>query len=90
MEIEDHIKYLKRSISEEKRTAHILKAEWKTLVTPERIRRLTQRHLNLAQVSGSQLREYDASIFHDDASRFKSTKKLCKLVSEIIMQQGDE
>lgn len=89
MEIENKIRQTKREIIEERKNQHILKAEWKTLTSPERIQRLTKRYLNLEQIDPAQLREYDASLFHSEKKKFKETKKLSKIVREIISQQED-
>ena len=90
MEIENKIRQTRRIIAEEEKNQHILKAEWKTLTSPERIQRLTKRYLSLEQIEPMQLREYDASIFHSEEKKYKETKKLSKIVREIIAQQDNE
>ncbi|MDR2158402.1 MAG: hypothetical protein LBO02_03745 [Holosporaceae bacterium] len=86
--IEDRIRHAKREIAIEKKNHHILKAEWKALTSPERIQQLTMKHLNMRQIEPSQLREFDPSIFHAEKSKYKETKKLSKLIDEILSSKG--
>ncbi|MDR2267984.1 MAG: hypothetical protein LBD81_00860 [Holosporaceae bacterium] len=83
--LEDRIKIASSEIIREKKNRHILRAEWKSLTSPERIQRLALKYLTLKQVEPSQLREFDPSIFHSDKN--KKPKKLSKLVNEIISQK---
>ena len=87
--IEDRIRYARREIINEEKNMHILKAEWKALTTPERLQRLAKRYLNMQQIQPSQLKEYDASLFHSEKSRYKRTKQLSKLVKDVIAKIGD-
>jgi cell division protein FtsL len=87
--IEDRIRRAKKTIVEEQRNQHILQAEWKSLTSPERVQRLTMRYLNMRQISPSQLKEFDPSIFHSETSKYKRTKRLSKLVDEILAQGQD-
>lgn len=87
IDIEDRIRYAKKAIVEEKKNQHILRAEWKSLTSPERIQALAKRHLNLQQMDASQLREFDPQLFHSEKVRYKRTKRLSKLVNEILNQQ---
>ena len=82
--VEERICRAKRELIIERKNHHILKAEWKTLTTPERIQQLTTKHLNMHQIEPSQLREFDPAIFHTEKNKYKETKKLSKLVNEII------
>ena len=89
IDIEDRIYRAKKELKIEKNNNHILKAEWKALTTPERVQRLTMKHLKMQQISPTQLKEYDPSIFHRDSKK-ESTKKLSKIVSELICQSKSE
>lgn len=85
--IEDRIHYIKKVIVEEEKNRHILRAEWKSLTSPERIQRLAKRHLNLQQMEAAQLHEFDLSLFNSEKSRYgKRTKKLSQLVNEILAE----
>ncbi|MDR0968363.1 MAG: hypothetical protein LBL99_01860 [Holosporaceae bacterium] len=86
--IEDRIRRASKDLVVERKNQHILKAEWKALTTPERIQRLAVKHLNMRQIEPAQLREFDPSIFHSEKSRYKETKKLSKLVDEILSSKG--
>jgi hypothetical protein len=87
LSIEERIREAQREIVIEKRNQHILKAEWKALTSPERIQHLSAKHLkDMHQVEPSQLREFDPLIFHSDKSR--KTKRLSKLVDEILTSKG--
>jgi hypothetical protein len=86
--IEDRIRRAKKDLIVEQRNQHILKAEWKSLTSPERIQRLVVKHLNMRQIEPAQLREFDPSIFHSEKSKYKETKKLSKLVDEILSSKG--
>ncbi|MDR3156155.1 MAG: hypothetical protein LBT90_03600 [Holosporaceae bacterium] len=86
--LEDRIRVARREIANEKRTGHILRAEWKSLTLPDRIQRLTNSHLKMQQLSSKQLREFDQSIFH--LEKGKKTKRLAQLVDEIIAQEGSK
>jgi hypothetical protein len=88
MSIEDRIRCAKKELAIEKKNHHILKAEWKALTSPERIQKLTMKHLDMRQMEPSQLKEFDPSIFHSETSKYKETKKLSKLVSEILSSKG--
>jgi len=85
--IEDRIRLAKREIMIEKKNRHVLKAEWKTLTSLDRIQRLAVTHLNMRQIEPSQLREFDPAIFHSEKN--KETKKLSQLVREILASKGD-
>jgi hypothetical protein len=84
--LEDRIRIASSEIIREKKNLHILRAEWKSLTSPERIQRLALKYLTLKQVEPNQLREFAPSIFHSDKD--KKTKKLSKLVNEIISQKA--
>jgi hypothetical protein len=86
--IEDRIRWAKKEIIDEKKTHNILKAEWKTFTSPERIQRLTVKHLNMRQIEPSQLREFNPLIFHGEKSKYKKTKKLLKLIDKILSSIG--
>lgn len=88
IDIEDRIRQAKKAIIEEKKNQHILRAEWKSLTSPDRIQALANRHLtNLQQIGVSQLKEFDPKLFHSEKVRYKRSKRLSKLVSEILNQQ---
>ena len=82
MDIEDRIYKANKELKIEKSNNHILRAEWKALTTPERIQRLTLKHLKMQQISPSQLKEYDPSIFHNNSKK-QNVKKLSKIISEL-------
>jgi cell division protein FtsL len=88
--LEDRIRYARREIIKEKRTNHILRAEWKSLTLPDRIQRLANSHLRMQQLNAQQLREFDPSIFHSENGRKTKTKtkKLAQLVSKVIAQKN--
>lgn len=90
MQIEDRIVQIRRDIIEARRNQHILKAEWKALTTPERIQKLTEKYLKVAQMDPAQLREYEPSVFHEEKEKYAQTKKLSKLISEIMAQREKE
>lgn len=85
--IEERIRYAKKTIQEEKKKKRILKAEWKTWITPEKIQKLAIKHLNMHSIDPKQLREFDASLFHNERKKYKYTKKLSNLVEEIFANQ---
>ncbi len=89
MDIEDRIYKAKKELKIEKANNHILKAEWKALTTPERIQRLTLKHLKMQQINPSQLKEYDPSIFHRSLKK-QNTKKLSKIISELVAKTKSE
>ncbi|GHU18028.1 hypothetical protein FACS189472_05760 [Alphaproteobacteria bacterium] len=84
--IEDRIRIARREIINEKKNQHILKAEWKSLTSPERIQNLALKHLDLKQIEPKQLREFDLSLFHSEKKKYKKSGKLSKLVGEILSQ----
>jgi cell division protein FtsL len=86
--IEDRIRRAKRELIVEEKNHHILKAEWKALTSPERVQQLAVKHLNMRSIEPSQLREFDPSIFHSEKSKYKETKKLSKLIDEILSSKG--
>jgi hypothetical protein len=90
MSIEDRIRCAKKELITEKKNHHILKAEWKALTSPERIQKLTVKHLNMHQIEPLQLLEFDPSVFHSETSRYKETKKLSKLVCEILSSRSSD
>lgn len=89
MSIEDRIRIAKRDIILAQKNLHILKAEWKSLISPERLQRLVKNHLNMQQLEPKQLKEFDPAIFHSDETRYKETKKLSELVKKIMSEEGD-
>ena len=88
--IENRIRVTKRQIIEERKNQHILRAEWKSLISPERIQRLSKKYLNMQQMDPVQLCEYDPSIFHSEKSKYKKTKKLSEIANEILSQHFEE
>lgn len=46
---------MEKQLLKEQESVHVLKAEWAHLTSPERLQTLTDRHLKLVPVSGSQL-----------------------------------
>jgi cell division protein FtsL len=88
--IEERIRSAKKELAIEKKNHHILKAEWKTLTSPDRIQHLAAKHLNMHQMKPEQLREFDPAIFHSEKSKYKQTKRLSKLVDEIISSKGPD
>ncbi|MDR2766537.1 MAG: cell division protein FtsL [Holosporaceae bacterium] len=86
--MENRLHKLRREIASERKNQHILKAEWKALSSPERIQRLATRHLKMRQIEPKQLMEFDASIFHSEKKKYKETKRLSKLVDEIVSQES--
>lgn len=88
VDIEDRIRHAKKAIVEERKNQHILKAEWKSLTSPERIQHLAKHHLNMRQMEAAQLREFDPQLFHAEKNKYKRTKRLSKLVDEILSEQN--
>ncbi|MDR2645838.1 MAG: hypothetical protein LBC04_01500 [Holosporaceae bacterium] len=86
--LEERIRHTKKELAIEKKNHHILKAEWKTLTTPERIQQLAVKHLHMHQIEPTQLREFDPSIFHSEKGKYKETKRLSELVNEIMSSKG--
>ena len=67
---------------------HILKSEWKSLTSPERIQQLAKHHLiNMQQMEASQLCEFEPQLFHSEQNKYKRTKRLSKLVDEVLSEQ---
>jgi hypothetical protein len=87
--LEDRIRIAKSELIEEQKNRHILRAEWKSLTTPERVQELALRHLDMRQTDPDQLREFDPSIFHSEKNKTKRIKKLSKLVDEILAQNPE-
>lgn len=87
VDIEDRIRQVKKAIAEERKNKHILKAEWKSLTSPERIQQLAKHHLNMQQMEAAQLREFDPQLFHSEQNKYKRTKRLSKLVDEVLSEQ---
>ncbi|MCR5224803.1 MAG: hypothetical protein K6C34_01845 [Alphaproteobacteria bacterium] len=90
--IEDRIRYAKKEIISEKKNQHILKAEWKALTSPERIQRLAVKHLKMQQIQPAQLKEFDPSLFHSEKAKYRKTKRLSKLIGELLSkaQESEE
>lgn len=89
MDIEDRIYRAKKELKTEKENNHILKAEWKALTTPERVQRLTMKHLKMKQITPQQLKEYDPSIFNSSSQK-QSSKKLSRIISEMMAKTSSE
>jgi cell division protein FtsL len=88
--IGDRICEAKLEIIEEKKNHHILRAEWRSLTSPDRIQRLAVQYLKMRQLEPKQLREFDISIFHSDTTKREKTKKLSRLVDEILSQDSNK
>lgn len=89
MDIENRIYKAKKELKIENNNNHILKAEWKALTTPERVQRLAMKHLKMQQITPQQLKEYDSSIFHCNSKK-QNTKKLSKIISEMMAKTNSE
>ncbi len=90
IEIENRIRVAKKEIAEEKNNQHILRAEWKSLISPERIQRLSMKYLDMQQMQPEQLHEFDPSLFHSETNKYKKTKRLSEIVNQIISQRLSE
>lgn len=88
--IENRIRIAKREIIEERKNQHILRAEWKSLISPDRIQKLSTKYLNMHQMEPIQLREFDPSIFHSEVAKYKKTKRLSEIVNKILLQRLNE
>lgn len=91
IEIEDRIRIAKKEIISEKKNQHILKAEWKSLTSPDRIQKLAARHLkNMRQMEAAQLREFDPKLLQSEQVRYKKNKRLSALVDKIMFENNAE
>lgn len=82
--IEDDIKITKLEIIKEKETFHILKAEWKNLTNPERIKNLADRYLTKTIISPSQIYQFDKQIFCLEDSKQCQFSTLVELVNSTL------
>lgn len=78
--LEKELKQLNQAILDEQETIHILRAEWSYLNDPDRLKNLAERFLDLKEMDGRQLINFDmfdkrllpldattpASLIHDD------------------------
>jgi len=53
--LERELAELNRTLAEDRQAVHVLRAEWSHLTDPDRLRRLTQRHLEIRPVEPGQL-----------------------------------
>lgn len=53
--LESELAELQQQIQRDRRSIHVLKAEWSYLNEPDRLAELARRHLELAPIAGSQL-----------------------------------
>lgn len=58
-DLEQELVGLNRSIFDEQKSIHVLKAEWSHLNNPERLRGLARRHLGMGQVQPVQMKTFD-------------------------------
>ncbi len=89
MDIEDRIRHAKLELKEEKTTEHILQAEWKMLISPERIQRLALKHLIMQPIRPNQIQEYDPSIFHSTKKK-PNIKRLSKIIAKLSKESTVE
>ncbi len=66
---------INRTISEDIKTIHILKAEWSHLNNPERLRNLAGRHSDLSPVKAEQIISYASLPFDYEPSRKMLARK---------------
>ena len=85
--IEDRIRKARKEIITERRNRHILNAEWKSLTSPKRVQQLALKHLKMKPIVPAQIKEFDLSLFHSEQARHKKSKRLSKLIDEIISEK---
>ena len=61
--LENELASINRNIEEDVKTIHILKAEWRHLNNPSRLRALATKHISLNQVKAEQIINYSALPF---------------------------
>lgn len=74
--MDEEIVAMKSQIKAEKSALHVLNAEWAYLTRPDRIRKLAEKHLSLAPVSGLQMADVSEIPFPaDDAVQLAGAQK---------------
>ena len=68
-DLEKELAGINRSINEDIKTIHILKAEWSHLNNPERLRRLAAEHAKLQPVKAEQIINYANLPFYYETDR---------------------
>ncbi|MBT3237536.1 MAG: cell division protein FtsL [Rhodospirillaceae bacterium] len=58
-DLEEELVGLNRSITSEKKSIHVLKAEWSHLNNPQRLDRLARKHLGMKPVEPDQMKTFD-------------------------------
>jgi len=58
-DLEQELVGLNRSIIDERKSIHVLKAEWSHLNNPERLKGLARRHLGMRPVEPDQMKTFD-------------------------------
>jgi len=61
--LESELNRINRSIQDDVKSIHVLKAEWSHLNSPSRLRQLATRHISLNQVRPEQIINYSALPF---------------------------
>ncbi len=74
-DLEKELAGINRTISEDIKTIHILKAEWSHLNNPERLRNLAGRHSDLSPVKAEQIISYASLPFDYEPSRKMLARK---------------
>ncbi|MBP3546742.1 MAG: hypothetical protein J6K16_06410 [Alphaproteobacteria bacterium] len=75
--LEKELKSINESINNDVKSIHILKAEWSHLNSPERLRRLAAKHIELEPAKAEQIINYAALPFEyeDNADPRKATAR---------------
>ncbi len=77
--LEEELISINREISKDIRSIHVLKAEWAHLNSPDRLRALSQKHINLKSLEAEQIINYSVlSISPEDRSIDSSANKQYK------------
>lgn len=68
-DLEKELSRINKTISEDLKTIHILKAEWSHLNNPERLRNLAEKHSDLNPVKAEQIISYASLPFDYEPNR---------------------
>lgn len=75
--LENELNRINLSIQEDVKSIHVLKAEWSHLNSPQRLRNLASKHINLNQARAEQIINYSELPFNHDVSE-TNRKKLAR------------
>ncbi|MEI7669959.1 MAG: hypothetical protein WCJ33_07745 [Pseudomonadota bacterium] len=95
-DLKKEIALTEKSVAEEKKNLHVLHAEWAYLTRPERIKKLSEKYLDVKPLKGQQITELTSLPYNKGTEQNKNNSEIAnldtnvKLVSKVSGNENSE